>query len=324
MLASFAERVERNAAAWARRRQGPDQTRIVLRRRRIYILPTRYGVMFGLLVFAMLLGSINYSASLGFALTFLLTGFGVVAMYHCRNGLLGAELRYVGAQPVFAGGHAEFRVAVANPGAAPRYEIRLEHANRASRVVDLEAGESEVVSLRVDAPARGYLPLGRFVVTTRHPAGLFRAWTWIHMDARCLVYPAPAAGGRPRPFGADGQGPIGRPDSGDSDFSGLRAATPSDPPQRLAWKAFARNDELLVKQFADGQDHISVFDWASLPDLEPEQRLSQLTRWCVDAARELQQPFGLRLPAAAIAAGRGEAHLHECLKTLALYELARP
>lgn len=321
MLSGLAQRMESTAATWARRRQGPDESGVILRRRRIYILPTRYGFIFGLLVFAMLLGSINYAASLGFALTFLLTGLGLVAMYHCRNTLLGVQLRYLGASRVFAGGHAEFRIAVVNPSAVPRYELALERGRITSNSIDLAPGESKVVGLKAPAPARGYLPLGRFAVTTHQPAGLFRAWTWIHMDARCVVYPTPAADGRGPPRDAGDQGLFGRPDEGDTDFRGLRTATPADPPQRLAWKAYARNDELLVKQFASGQDRAAIFDWDSLRDLKPEQRLCQLTRWCIDAAQGMQQAFGLRLPTITIAPSRGDAHLHECLTALALYEV---
>ena len=74
MLGTVSQRVGGWAAVWAERRQGRDSTAITLKRRRIYILPTRFGLVFGALVFAMLLGSLNYGASLGFVLTFLLTG----------------------------------------------------------------------------------------------------------------------------------------------------------------------------------------------------------------------------------------------------------
>ena len=80
-----------------------DAHAIALKRRRIYILPTRFGVVFAAMVFAMLLGSLNYGASLGFALTFLLTGLGLVVMHHCHNNLLGTTIKFLGAAPVFAG-----------------------------------------------------------------------------------------------------------------------------------------------------------------------------------------------------------------------------
>jgi uncharacterized protein (DUF58 family) len=320
MAARLSQRIELIAADWALRRQGADANGVALGRRRIYILPTRYGVIFGSLVFAMLLGSLNYSASLGFALTFLLTGLGVDVMHHCHGNLLGAELSCAGARPVFAGGRAEFRIAINNGAGAPRCEIQLECGDFESEPVDLGAGQTKVVKLPVAAPARGYVALPRFIVATRYPANLFRAWTWLHMDARCLVYPAPAAPGREPPLRAGDRGLLGRSEQGDADFAGLRNAVPGDPPQRLAWKAFARSDELLVKQFAEGVERTCVFDWDALRDLPAEQRLSQLTRWCLDAAQTVQQRFGLRLPTGTISPDRGEAHLHECLKALALYE----
>ncbi|HSH53768.1 MAG TPA: hypothetical protein VK967_01965, partial [Methylotenera sp.] len=43
-----------------------------LSRRHIYILPTRFGWLYAMLLIALLTGSINYSLSLGFAMTFLL------------------------------------------------------------------------------------------------------------------------------------------------------------------------------------------------------------------------------------------------------------
>ena len=84
----------------------------MLRRNRIYILPTRFGVLFGCMTFAMLLGSLNYGASLGFTLTFLLAGLALVMMHHCHNNLLGLRVRFVGAAPVFAGERAEIKIAV--------------------------------------------------------------------------------------------------------------------------------------------------------------------------------------------------------------------
>src|SRR5437762_13970637 len=93
MPLAAARRLEGWAASWARRRQGADPHAVVLKRSRVYILPTRFGVVFAAMMFAMLLGSLNYGASLGFMLTFLLAGLALVLMHHCHGNLLGAELK---------------------------------------------------------------------------------------------------------------------------------------------------------------------------------------------------------------------------------------
>jgi uncharacterized protein (DUF58 family) len=313
-----AEGVRTRAAAWARRRQGPDPINLVLRRRRIYILPTRFGLAFALLVFAMLLGSMNYASSLGFALTFLLTGLGLVAMHHCHNNLLGTQVRFAGAQPVFAGETAEFRILLGNDADAPRYELSVSNGESEAGPNDLQPGETKTVALRVAAERRGWAKLDRCAVSTHHPGNLFRAWSWLHMDARCVVYPRPAPRGRPLPTCGGAGGSLGTREHGDADFAGLRAAIPGDPPRRIAWKAYARNNELLMKQFASGQQETELLEWDSLPELATEERLSQLTRWCLDAA-ELDLAFGLVLPTVAVPRGSGRVHLHECLRALALY-----
>jgi len=321
MPAAAVQRFERWAAGWARRRQGADPLTLVLKRRRIYILPTAFGATFGTMVLAMLLASLNYGANLGFALTFLLAGLGLVVMHHCHNNLLGTHLKFVGAAPVFAGHAAEFRIAVENASATPRYEIELAHERNGSPPVDVPAGRAETVRVTVPTRRRGWATLDRFAVQTRYPARLFRAWTWVHMDARCLVYPRPAPPGRPLPP-SSGSGAAGRQSLGDGDFNGLRNAVPGDPPQHIAWKAYARSEVLLVKQFADGDSEPCMLDWDALADLDAEARLSQLARWCLDAAAE-SRPFGLRLPGRTIALGTGETQLSACLEALALHPDAR-
>jgi uncharacterized protein (DUF58 family) len=318
MQLGFARSLERWAAVWARRRQGADAHAIALKRRRIYILPTRFGFAFAAMVLAMLLGSLNYGASLGFTLTFLLTGLGLVAMHHCHNNLLGTAIKFLGAAPVFAGDRAEFKIAISNDAPAARLEIELKYKDHTAGPVDVATRGTETLRLGVPTQHRGWTALDRFRVETQYPARLFRAWTWVHMDTRCLVYPRPADPGRPLPHG-DGGVTSGQPRPGDDDFAGLRAAVPGDPLQRIAWKAYARNDVMLLKEFSSGTGEPCLLDWAMLPDLDTEQRLSQLARWCLDADAA-GRSVALKLPAREIALGLGPKHLASCLEALALFD----
>jgi len=317
----FGARLERTrywAAVWARRRQGDDAHAVTLKRRRIYILPTRFGIIFGATVFAMLLGSLNYGASLGFALTFLLAGLGLVTMQHCHNNLLAMTVRFAGADPVFAGEEARFRISLQNTAAAPRLDLVADCDHTHDGPVDIASGATAALHLHLSTTSRGWVRLSRFSVSTRHPGNLFRAWTWVHMDARCLVYPRPTPPGRPLPAGSDAIGTHSTVTQEEDDFVGLRDAVLGDPPRRLAWKAFARSDRLMVKQFAGGAERPCLFDWNDLPDLGDEEKLSQLSRWCLDAA-DARQSFGLVLPDQKIPLGNSDRHLHDCLQALALY-----
>ena len=307
-------------AEWIRRRQGPDGAVVTLARRRIYILPTRLGAAFGVLLFAMLLGSINYATSLGFALTFLLAGLALVTLHECHNNLLGIEIRYAGAAPVFAGQPARFGIALTNTASVPRHELELRAAGNAAGPVDVAPGRTAMLALSVPTVRRGRVKLPRFSVETRHPANLCRAWTYVHMTAECIVYPTPAEpAATPPPIGSDDTGGRSAVDRSDADFAGLRVAVPGDPPGRIAWKAYARSDELMLKQFAGGERRADVFRWSSLPGVDTEERLSIIARWCLDAAAE-DSSFGLELPSGVVPIGSGEQHLHRCLTALALFD----
>jgi uncharacterized protein (DUF58 family) len=322
MLSAAVQQLRRGAAAWAERRQGPDASAALLGPRRVYILPSRFGLAFAAIVTAMLVGSLNYNASLAFALTFLLVGLGLVAMHHCRNNLLGIEVRFAGARSVFAGQTAEFRISLTNHSTEPRCEITIGQGARQAEPVDLGPQHTEIQRLTLPAKQRGWLRLERFSVASLYPGHLFRAWSWVHMHASCLIYPEPAPPGRPLPLGTQGLGIRSKDGEGEADFAGLRSAVPGDPPRRIAWKAYARNDELLLKLFAHGEEQPCVLDWADLPELGVERKLSQLTRWCLDAAAQGRR-FGLRVPGTTLQPASGEAHLHECLKILAMFNSGR-
>jgi len=206
------------------------------------------------------------------------------------------------------------------PATAARYEIELAQRGHRAGPIDLAAGAIEILRLGIDTERRGWTTLERFFsVETRHPGRLLHAWTWIHMDARCLVYPQPAAPGRPLPEGA-ATAPRVDLSTGYEDFAGLRAAAPGDPPQRNRMESLrAATDQLLLKQFAAGDRAPCVLDWNMLAELDVEERLSQLARWCIDADTE-GRALGLVLPGVRIPLGTGPKHLASCLEALALFD----
>ena len=310
--------VTRRAERWARKRQGTDPSSVRLRSRRIYILPTGVGAVFGLTTFAMLLGSMNYNNNLSFLLTFLLAGLGFVAMHQCQRNLVDLEVSFAGVDPVFAGQAAEFRIAVTNHSRHRRHNIRLFADSVQSSVHDLKAGESRILALRMPTTRRGYRTLERFGIQTLFPFELFRAWAWLHMDLAAVVYPRPA---EHAPLPQPTAGSVGHRQydaRGEEDFAGFRQFHDGDSPRHVAWKAYARSGELLSKQFAGGDISSQWFDFNEIEGQDTETRLSILARWIVDAEQG-RLNFGLRLPGIEIPPSHGEAHRHRCLEALAAF-----
>jgi len=95
----FSLPVKESFIEWATRKQQPARSRITLNRKRIFILPTRYGLFYGV----MLMGAIHYSNSMAFLLTFLLAGLGSIAMWQTHRNLLGLSIEKKPATATFVG-----------------------------------------------------------------------------------------------------------------------------------------------------------------------------------------------------------------------------
>ena len=319
VIGSVRERAMRRVRRWARNRQGTDGDTTQLRPRRVYILPTGVGLLFGLMAFAMLLGSMNYNNNLSFVLTFVLIGIGFVSMHQCQRNLVGLDLTFAGTDPVFNGQAVRFRIAITNHSKSARYGIRIYHDKTESDVHDLQPGESKIFILPIATHRRGWVHLERFGIRTLFPFELFRSWAWLHMDLKGLVYPSPSERAPAPPPSRVAQGHRQHDARGEEDFAGLRKYSEGDSPKHVAWKAYARTGQLLSKQFAGADTSSQWFDLAELPMADLEERLSILTRWIVNAD-QTREDYGLRVPGQEFPPAHGDAQRRQCLETLALFD----
>lgn len=315
---TYRHAVEDKAGRWARKRQGTDRPITELHSRRVYILPTAVGLVFGLMAFAMLLGSMNYNNNLSFVLTFLLTGVGFVSMHQCQRNLVGLELSFAGVDPVFTGQAAEFKIAITNHSKSRRSHLQIYADGVSSDIADLAPGESRVFQLEMPTHHRGKVRLERFGIKTLFPFELFRAWAWLHMDLVGIVYPKPAAHAPDPPPSRTAQGHRQHDARGEEDFAGLRKFHDGDSPRHVAWKAYARSGDLLSKRFSGADTSSQWFEFDGIDDADIEQRLSILTRWIIDAD-QTHRDYGLRLPGQEFPPAHGEAHRRRCLESLAFF-----
>jgi len=315
MLANLKNRFR----AWALRRQRYDNGTVMLTQRRIYIIPTRQGFALAFVLVLMLLGDINYNLSLGYVLTFLLAMMAVMSMLHAFRNMAQLQVRAGHVEPVFATESARFVFHFHNNSRLDRYRINLHDMQGHSTVFDVAAlGHSEVI-LNIPSIRRGWLTTGRVALYTHYPLGLFHAWSYLHFDTRCLVYPKPLSHA-PLPPGNTPDGAGKRAIAGDEDFSGLRKYVPGDALQRIAWKVFAREQGLQVKQFSTPLGEELWLDYSAAAGLDDEEKLARMANWVLEAeAQELR--YGLRLPDGELPANLGAAHRDECLRRIALFNL---
>jgi uncharacterized protein (DUF58 family) len=180
-------------------------------------------------------------------------------------------------------------------------------------------GGYEEVMLAVPVTRRGVSRWNQFELRTTYPFGWFRAWTYVQAPLTAFVAPSPG-GNRPLPAITAASGEAARSESrGEEDFAGLRTYTPGMPLKHMAWKTLARGGEAAVRVYSDLGARPEWLEWSSLEGLDPETRLSQLSRWIAESETGHQRPYGLRIPGVEIPPGRGPAHRWRCLRALACH-----
>ncbi len=305
---------ERRLPALTRLRKA-EELPLRLDRRRIYVLPTRFGSGFGILLFVMLLGALNYGNNPAFLLTCLLGAAAWASLFFGFRSMSGLQVMQLRAREAHAGDTVPVRLMISG-GNRMRPSLRIDCGGNET-AFGVSADKTSVIALSLPGERRGWMRAGRMRIWTDYPLGLFKCWSWINPAVEFLIYAKPE-----HPLAAlpPDDGRIGeRPRTGSSeDYAGLREYRASDPPRLIAWKASARHDVLLVREIEHRAGEALVFDFAALGDLGTEQRISRLTAWVL-AAEDLQQSYTLRLRGIDIGPGSGGPHRQACLKALALF-----
>jgi uncharacterized protein (DUF58 family) len=222
--------------------------------------------------------------------------------------------------PVFAGEQVVVPVVVdAERGTTP-LAVRVAAGDpvHAAFFAEVTRDRERRATVRFTTARRGCYETVRLTATSLYPLGFFTARRTIQARQSWCVYPMPAGSAPlPRAPGPARQRREGLRVEGD-DFAGVRAWLPGESQRHIDWKAAARGQPLLIKQWAGEADEMVMLDWKDTPPAGVEARLSQMARWVVMAERAGIQ-YGLRIPGTTLEPGCGEAHFHACLRALAVF-----
>jgi uncharacterized protein (DUF58 family) len=316
-LQRYQDRARKRWKLWINRRI-PAAKSVTLDQKRIFIFPSRAGFYFLASLLVMLLAAINYQNNMSFALVFLLANVFVIAVLHTFANLSGLTVRAIRARPVFAGQKAEFEVLVSRSSRRKYHAVQLHWEGGEPETVSLVDTSEAQVSQFLDTSKRGWHNPGRLLVETVFPLGLLRAWTWIDLDIRVLVYPRPLASGALPGMATDRPDGSAVPVPGTDDFYGLRDYKVGDPLKQVSWKTLAKGQPLQTKQYTAYADRSVWLDWSLFEGLPVEQRLSHLCYWVLEFDRANEE-YGLRLPGVTVPPNMGEQHRLDVLRHLALY-----
>jgi uncharacterized protein (DUF58 family) len=257
-----------------------------------------------------------------YLLLFLLASVLLVSIPHTLINLAGVTLKVQSPKPTFAGDDVCLPVEITNSARATRYgiEVVLANVGKTRERADCIPRESAArLTLRFSAHHRGEHKVEKLGLTSCYPLGFVRASRRIVSNQTYFVYPRPAGNpqlptNRSRFSDSWVQQGIGHGD----DFAGVRAYMRGESQRHIDWKAVARGQPLMTKQFAAETKGAVHLDFFELRFADLEEKLSQLTLWVIEAERA-RQPYGLRLPGIEISPAFGQIQFHHCLRALSLF-----
>jgi uncharacterized protein (DUF58 family) len=283
----------------------------------------------GLAGLLFVLGAMWYAASSQnntavYLLFFSLTAVFLVSIPHTLVNLAGVRVTLESVQPAFVGQEVSLPIEITNDSRATRHGIELGLSGsdgERQRIDYVPAHKAARITLRFPAGQRGEHQVETLCLTSAYPLGFIRVLKKISSSQTYIVYPKPAGDARlPSSLVQQRNGrPVTELGEGD-DFAGIRGYIQGESQRHIDWKAVARGQPLMTKLFTAEAEGVVYFDFSGFRFVDVEERLSQLALWLIEAERA-RRPYGLRLPGVEIPPAVGQAHFHQCMRALSLFQL---
>lgn len=280
--------------------------KIMSRKTRVYIFPTKMGGYLNGLIFLMFLLSIGYSNNLLLIFTLFLFGLNLIWLVQTHFYMNAFKLDSIQILP----GHAEEYLMLT---------LRWQNSPEQFQPLDLTLlGDKDqcIFQDRIKISQRGLYHWSKLKLSSGRPFGLYTAWKYIPIDTNVIVYPKKA-----RSFPAikthivNLSGNDMTPRRGPHDVENL-GPYQGEEYRRISWKHYARSGELVVKE---GQEEArsEVRFMLNSNQTTDEEILAVITSQIL-YCHQNGVPFSLELPTRLLKTSLGATHLKQCLEVLAL------
>ncbi|WP_421203369.1 DUF58 domain-containing protein [Aeromonas enteropelogenes] len=303
--------------AWQRRwlaRRIPPARQVTLGPRSLFILPTRLGLGYLLVMIAIYLLGTNYQNNLVLLIAYCLASLFMAAMWLTHRNLLGLSL--LGGPMVLGEAGQPLPIRVTVRALRPARALQLTLCEGSLWLAQADPAPASLI-LPVKGGRRGRVALNRLRVESRYPLGLFRCWSLLDLQLEAWLAPAPLYGSLLTGASQTEQAGLGQVVPATlGDFNTLREHRPGEPQSRIAWKQLAQGRGLLVKQFEEPLQDDTHLSLSRVSGQDLEARLSVLAWWCSDFAKR-GVPFTLTLAGQTLGLESGPAFLQRCRLALA-------
>lgn len=286
---------------------------------RTYIFPTGFGLAFAAMALVLFFLAVGYANNLIYLFVFFLIAVAVTGTLVTNRNIEGLELEAIRADAFFAEEKSRIGVRLKNYKSLASWQLEAYFGKNPSSLAqrDCVRGlEEQELSVDFICAQRGWIPLPRLIVQSTFPFGLLRAWKLFKNTPSILVFPA-RRGDVIFPSESSSQDEL----KNSGLFRDHRPHQSSDSVMRVDWRASARRQQLLVKNFEELEKPTLRFQWSQTQHLqETEKRLSQLSLW-IDQAERNGHQYSLELVNQKTSLDRGPAHWRRCLEMLAVFKV---
>lgn len=304
--------------------------------KRPYIVPVKFGFYYAFSVLFMVGIGFNFSNNLVYLIAFFLGSIGLVVMHLTNYNLqkLKITLSPSAQSPLYAGQENLLLLEAQVPEKQIIYEVAFSFHETEKKKNFSEIKPEQKIDLNLFFERRGWQYIPALSFESRFPFGLLRSWKKVKFSEKVLVYPHRKGLTQiPQKYFIVDSDNSEKPEDESSNtqknphkdedflFAGHRNFQNSDSFKRVDWKAYARIQRLLIKEFEieNLQNEIEIHYKKTNPAQGLEDRISQMALW-IDLAEKSNKKYRLVLPQKKIEFSHGPQHYHECMKSLAEVE----
>lgn len=284
----------------------------------VYILPSKFGWIYGLVLLTFFTGAINYQISTVFLMTFLLAIIGLISAWEAQGNLKGLSIQLISIGDTQQGKPAQITLLI-QPGDKVRFALEFQLDKQPKTRLEKIPLEGIQFILPIETIARGCFTLPPIVISSVFPFGIFQVWGYAFFEERYYVYPPPLFTDL-WPLQLTNQQNKKMDITGDNEFYDLKQVeNPWSQPNRIAWKIAAKGQGWYVKTMNTSEGDYWLFKLNDLPMGDLEKKLQNLSYW-LHTAEEKGHIYALELKHLATPMGNGEQQLLYCLRQLAIYQ----
>lgn len=295
---------------WLDKRQ-PRAREVILTQKIIYILPSRFGLWYILLLVLLYLLGTNYQNNLILLMSYMLVSVLLLALTMAWRNL---HRLTVSCAPVLSAyAEEDLLVPVSIHAAQPRQQLLCAFSEGEQPTLLGENSQQAIVALPTHQ--RGYYALPRLTLYSYYPFGLFNCKSMLNLDYHYWVFPKPIACDTLHTSSDDS----GAKNKTAEDYDTIRSYQAGDSLKLMLWKRLARDPANPVVKHAPSNPQPEP-DWITIPPLHGAALELALSKACylMLQLEQRSKPFGLRINHTSIAPASGQQHLERCLRELAL------